>query len=147
MTKTLHILAIGSNKWNLKIRELCYSFIPKFEIEFISNINIAKDRLNHNSYDILLIEDEYINRNSIVLSKMAYAMSRPTVIMCNSIFRLVYYYLWKKFAEWPNKFKISKKMIQFKYINNISFLLDKHLIFDSHNNLKNISNEIISVLQ
>ena len=42
---------------------------------------------------------------------MAYAMSRPTIIFCNNIFKYFYYLTWKFFGRFTKKYKSSKKLI------------------------------------
>lgn len=117
-----------------------------YKFEFITDINIANKRLDHNSYDVLVIEDAFIKNNSINLFKKAYAMSRPTIILCNSYYRYFYYTFWKHFSKWSNKFKISKEMIFITYTNNISILDDIPFLHSCQLNLSRISSEISSIV-
>lgn len=143
---SLNILAIGSVEW-YKSFSTRYAGVSKhYKFEFISNLNNAISRLDHNSYDVLVIEDDFIKNHSIILSKKAYAMSRPTIILCSSLLRYISYILWKKFDAWPNKFTISKDMIFIKFSNDLSILDNITLLQDCHNNLKKISDEISSVV-
>ena len=143
---SLNILAIGSVEW-YKSFSTRYAGVSKhYKFEFISDLNNAISRLDHNSYDVLVIEDDFIKNNSITLSKKAYAMSRPTIILCSSLLRYISYILWKKFDAWPNKFTISKDMIFIKLSNDLSILDDITSLQDCHKNLKKISDEISSVV-
>ena len=46
---------------------------------------------------------------------MAYAMTRPTIIVTSTLINSVKYFLWHYFSEFSNIFKISKKLISFNY--------------------------------
>ena len=143
---SLNILAIGSVEWYKSFSTRYVRVSKPYKFAFISDLNNAISRLDHNSYDVLVIEDDFIKNNSITLSKKAYAMSRPTIILCSSLLRYISYILWKKFDAWPNKFTISKDMIFIKLSNDLSILDDITSLQDCHKNLKKISDEISSVV-
>jgi hypothetical protein len=82
-------------------------------LEFINDIDEANARLWHNSYDILLLEEKFSKEYTIELSKMAYAMSRPSIILCSNPIKLFFYKLWKSLSEFTNKYITSKKLIYF----------------------------------
>ncbi len=144
----LNILVVGSTKWFNTFKEHFKNkpTHPNYKFEFISKLNDAIARLDHNSYDVLIIEDDYIKDNSIQLSKKAYAMSRPTIILCSSFIRYILYLLWKTFDDWPNTFTISKKMIFIKKMNDLSILDNTELLQKCHNRLDEISKEISSIV-
>ncbi len=142
----LNILVVGSVKWYDTFSKYFKNKTTRYHFEFISELNKAILRLDHNSYDVLIIEDNYIKDNSIKLSKKAYAMSRPTIILCSSFIRYLLYILWKIFDDWPNKFTLSKKMIFIKRINDLTILNNINLLQKCHNNLNEISKEISSIV-
>lgn len=142
----LNILAIGSVEWYKNFSTRYAGLSKTYKFEFISDLDKALARLDHNSYDVLIIEDNFIKDNSITLSKKAYAMSRPTIILCSSYLRYISYILWKKFDTWPNRFTTSKEMIFIKHANDLSILDDITSIQKCHKNLKKISNEISSIV-
>lgn len=130
----IRILAIGNDEY---INSLAGVFLAKLEMEYsletIKEEKLALSRLNHNSYDILLLQDGFSKYNTIRLSTMAYAMSRPTIIICNSFFKQLYYLLfWKPFSKFTRRFKTSRKLIFFsknneKYSKLIKHLAENHL--------------------
>lgn len=65
---------------------------------------------------------------------MAYAMSRPALILCNN-YKFIWYQLWKYLSDFTNKFVTSKKLIYF--LPNKNLILDfipciseKHKLFN-----------------
>jgi hypothetical protein len=97
-------------------------------------INEANERLWHNSYDILLLEENFSKENTIELSKMSYAMSRPSIILCNN-YKFIWYQFWKYLSSFTNKFTTSKKLIYFITNNNlipefIPQISEKHNLFN-----------------
>jgi hypothetical protein len=92
-------------------------------LESITNVDKAKKRLEHNSYDILLLKDGFIKDGTIKAASMAYAMTRPTIIITSNVFRLIYYTAWHYCSEFSNLYKISKKLISFN--NGTENLLEK----------------------
>ena len=111
----IRILAIGNIEFINSLNSIFLSkVIDHYGIETISDEKMALKRLNHNSYDILLLEDNFSKFNTIRLSTMAYAMSRPTIIICNSYFKQLYYTIfWKYFSKFCRRFKTSRKLIFF----------------------------------
>ena len=131
----LNILAIGSVEWYKSFSTRYAGLSKTYKFEFISDLDKALARLDHNSYDVLIIEDNFIKDNSITLS-----------ILCSSYLRYISYILWKKFDAWPNRFTTSKEMIFIKHANDLSILDNITSIQNCHKNLKKISNEISSVI-
>lgn len=119
--KKINLLIIGYNQWCLNLKKR-FNNHQLYNIEFIYDYQTALERLRHNSYDILLLEEEYFDYNSIQLSQLSYAMSRPSVILCTSIIKLIIYKIWRKYSDWTNKFAMAKKLIHIKMIN------DKNLV-------------------
>ena len=130
----IRILAIGKIEFINSLNSIFLSkVIDYYGIETISDEKTALKRLNHNSYDILLLEDNFSKFNTIRLSTMAYAMSRPTIIICNSYFKQLYYTIfWKYFSKFCRKFKTSRKLIFFtknnsKHAEMVEYLAKNHL--------------------
>lgn len=144
--KRLHVLVVGSAEWYKEFSGRYEQLSDTYEFEFISDVSSAKGRLEHNSYDVLIIDSDFIKEHSIQLSKMAYAMSRPVIIVCNSLIKYICQLLWKRYSYWTNRFTISKSMIFFKLKRDLSILDDTSFFFESHNNLKNISAQITSIV-
>ena len=117
MNNKINLLIIGYNEWCLNL-EKKFKNQQLYHIEFIFNYQDALQRLRHNSYDILLLQQQYFNYNSIQLSQLSYAMSRPSVILCTSYLKLFIYKIWRRYSNWTNKYKISKKLIHIKLIND-----------------------------
>jgi hypothetical protein len=104
---------------------------------------MALKRLNHNSYDILLLEDNFSKFNTIRLSTMAYAMSRPTIIICNSYFKQLYYTIfWKYFSKFCRRFKTSRKLIFFTKNNSKHAEMVEHLAKNHLQYFQQINDEI-----
>jgi len=100
-------------------------------------------RLYHNSYDILILQDGFSKYSSVRLSAMAYAMSRPTIILCDNIFKLLCHKFQKHFGRFFRCFKTSKKMIHFRKINSKYSSLVIDLSKNYKNYLEMISDDII----
>lgn len=109
----------------------------QYTIEYINDIEAANQRLWHNSYDILLLEEKFSDEYTIQLSKMSYAMSRPSIILCDNKLKLFMYKLWKKLSNFTNTFITSKKLIFFmsqkdtRITEFISNLAHHHQFFDT----------------
>lgn len=130
----IRILAIGDNEYlNSLSRVFLFNLTETYSLETISNEKQALKRLNHNSYDVLLLQDGFTKYNTIRLSTMAYAMSRPTIIICKSIFKqFLYSYFWKPFSKFTRRFKTSRKLIFFTINNSnnselVKYLAENHL--------------------
>ena len=144
------ILIIGGNQFQEKIRSiyLTKKLTFKYSLESVVEEKEALKRLNHNSYDLLLLEDNFSKYKTIRLATMAYAMSRPTIIICNSIFKEIYYFIWKHFSKFSKRFKTSRKLIYFSLLNArnsklILFLIKNHLqYFDIINAEISVSTKI-----
>lgn len=133
----INILIIGHREWyNEFMPTLRSNLSMQYSIEFIDDIDHATQRLWHNSYDILLMEEKFSREYTINLSKMSYAMSRPSIILCDNALTLYTYKLWKCISKFTNKFITSKKLIFFLYKNDkkiIPFITDlsnHHQYFD-----------------
>lgn len=135
------ILIIGNQEFQdlLKSKYLPKLLTFKYSLEFIVDERDALRRLNHNSYDLLLLQDNFTKYGSVRLATMAYAMSRPTIIICNSVFKEFYYFIWKHFSKFSKRFKTAKKLIYFSLIGSkksklIVYLIKNHLqYFDEIN--------------
>ena len=142
----IRILAIGRKSF---IESLSKIFLIKlvdcYNLETITSKKQAIERLNHNSYDILLLQDGFYKSNTIRLSKMAFAMSRPTIIICDSIFKSIYYsFFWKRFSTFTRRFKTAKKLIFFSTNNSKYFKLIQYLALNHTQYFDTINSEISS---
>ena len=147
--KKIRVLAIGKKEW---IGNLDNDVLKKLDctytLEIINDEHDALERLTHNSYDILILQDDFSPLKSIHLATLAYAMTRPTLILCNKNLKVFKYIIWKIFSIFTRKYKTSKKLIFFKnynsnYLDLITFLAKNHLqYFDMVNKeiQKNTSN-------
>ena len=132
----INLLIIGNKDWYESLLDILCDLDEVYTIEFISDIYEANARLWHNSYDILLLEEDFSKKYTIQLSKMSYAMSRPSIILCKNIFKIFFYKLWKTFSKFTNKFLTSRQMILFAkaddkdLLNTISDLAHHHEYFD-----------------
>lgn len=132
--KKIKILVIGKDTFTKSLKE-CFllKLSSHYELEIINDEKAALKRLNHNSYDVLLLEDEFSKYNTIRLSMMAYAMSRPTIVICKSIIKKLYYSIcWKYFSKYSRRFKTTRKLIFFSINNSkhselIYYLATNHL--------------------
>lgn len=135
------ILIIGNQEFQDKIKSiyLIKLLTCHYTLESIIDESDALRRLNHNSYDLLLLQDNFTKFGSVRLATMAYAMSRPTIIICKSFFKEFYYFIWKHFSKFSNRFKTSRKLIYFSLLKEnksklILFLIKNHLqYFDKIN--------------
>lgn len=140
--KKLNLLIIGNQTWYNQFISDIDILTKTYNIEYISDINQANKRLWHNSYDILLLEEKFSNEHTIKLTKMSYAMSRPSIIFCNNTIKLLSYKLWKHLSDFTNKFKTSKKLIFFlknKDKQTVSFI---NTLSHNHQYLDIITKEI-----
>lgn len=146
VNKKINLLIIGNNLWcinlvnNLNNNDL-------YNIQYIYTYKDAIKRLRHNSYDILLLQQEYFNYSSIQLSKLSYAMSRPSIILCSSFFKLIIYQVWKNTSQWTNKYSISKQLIHFKKINYKTLCTYIQKIANHKDYIKEITNQINKNIQ
>lgn len=111
--KTINLLIIGNKEWYEVFSSVLHNLDNDYTIEYISDINVAKQRLWRNSYDILLLEENFSKENTIDLTKMSYAMSRPSIIICDNKIKLWLYWIWKHFSDFTSKFITAKKLIYF----------------------------------
>lgn len=94
-----------------------------YTIEYINDIDVANKRLWHNSYDILLLDEKFSKKYTIDLSKMSFAMSRPSIVLCRNFFTLLSYKLWKALSKFTHRFTTSKQLIFFIDNNNKDLIL------------------------
>jgi hypothetical protein len=132
---SIRLLLVGDNKWCTTLKNNLISCDNNYQYEILSDFNKVSERLDHNSYDMLLIQYNFARIHSIEFSKKAYAMSRPVLIICNSIIDNIICNLWKSFSKFSNKYKTYKKLVYFKntYSENslflINFLGKNHILF------------------
>ena len=128
--ENIKILVIGKHEW---VEKISCSLNDSFLIEKIEDEDAAIKRLTHNSYNILLIQDKFSNIDPVRLASLAYAMTRPSIILCSNIFRYYRFKIWHYFSKFSRKFKISKKLINFNY-NLID--LEDQIVYLSNNYLE-----------
>lgn len=109
----IKLLLIGDKEWCNRLQHKINVFNINFIYEIISDVNEANERLDHNSYDVLVISEKFTKKYSIHLSKKAYAMSRPTFIICDSLLTNIKYTLWKFFSKFSRTYKTYKKLVFF----------------------------------
>ena len=132
--KKIKILIIGKSKWLEQAKDALSSDEDNcYETEIIEDESLAVNRLSHNSYDILLIHDNFSILDSKKLAQLAYAMTRPTIITCSNFASYFHYTFWHYFSRFSNKFKTSKKLIYFNYKFND---INKHIKYLSNNYLQ-----------
>jgi hypothetical protein len=134
-TSKINILVIGTVEWYKDFAAILSNLTTNFTIEFICDIQKARARLWHNSYDILIIEEKFTKKHTIKLSKMAYAMSRPSIVICNNIIKNISYNCWKYMSKFTNTCETSKKLIHFMFPNKnviryVDNLANHHQYFD-----------------
>lgn len=113
--ESIKVLIIGKHKWVENLSEYLNKMDDSFSIEKIEDEDAAIRRLTHNSYNILLIQDKFSKLNPIKLASLAYAMTRPSLIVCSNIFNYVKFLAWHYLSSFSWKFKTSKKLINFNY--------------------------------
>lgn len=113
--KSIKILVIGTHDWIDGLSNELAKMEESFTIERIEDEGAAVKRLAHNSYNILLIQDGFSKIDSIRLASLAYAMTRPSVILCRSRLRYIRYKAWRFFSKFSRKFKTSRVLINFSY--------------------------------
>lgn len=147
--KRIRILAIGEKEWIANLnKDILHNLEETYTLEIIINEQEAIERLTHNSYDILILQDDFSPKQSLHLATLAYAMTRPSLILCNSYLKLLMYKFWKVFSKFARKYKISRKLIFFNhynanYIKLIEYLAFNHLQYFNEVNAevkKNTSN-------
>ena len=106
---------------------------PLISIEKVTEEDKAFKRLDHNSYDVLVLQDGFV-KNTLDLPIMAYAMTRPSIIVCKNIFKLLYYYCWRFFSRFSRSFKLSKKLINFAVQDDEDYL-KQQIVFLAHSHL------------
>lgn len=111
--KNTKILLIGKREWIAEVRERLNAANNSFSIEEIDNEDDALTRLTHNSYNILVLQDTFSDTCPTKLAAMAYAMTRPSIIVCSSWFSFLKFKIWKKFSKFVKLFKTSKLLIHF----------------------------------
>jgi hypothetical protein len=147
--KNIRVLAIGEKDWIANLNSgILQKLATTYTLEKIMNEQEAIERLTHNSYDILILQDDFSPKKSIHLATLAYAMTRPTLILCNGFLKVLMYKLWKMFSNFTRKYKVSRKLIFFdqynaNYIKLIEKLAFNHLQYFNEVNAevkKNTSN-------
>lgn len=136
------ILLIGKHSWITKAKEELSQFDEQL-IETISDEDAAIQRLTHNSYDILVIQDSFRKKHpGLSCVKMAYAMTRPSIIVASSLLSYIKLRLMHRFSKFSRRFKLSRKMIninfKFKGLSDKISLLSK----DYHKYFNSINKEI-----
>lgn len=141
---TIRILIIGESKWINQFKtDVLVSLQSDFETETISELKAAQDRLSHNSYDILILQNRFKKTDSVELASLAFAMTRPSIIICQNILSLIICKFYKMFSRFFNKYKISRKLIYFN-LNNSSVNKKILSLSKDYKKFYNMVNEEIS---
>lgn len=111
--KNIKVLIIGKHDWVESLSCTLDSMKEPFVIEKIEDEDKAVERLTHNSYNILLLQDKFSKVNPIKLASLAYAMTRPSIIVCSSYIKYVKFKVWHHISKFSRIFKTSKKLINF----------------------------------
>lgn len=134
----INFLIIGHSEWFDSIRGILSDIEIPHTVQFISDLEAAKARLWHNSYDILIMEQKFSKEYTIKLSQMAYAMFRPSIIVCENkwstlLYKIKHFFLllqhpYHTFTK-INKFttldaKSINQLVEYFHFNK----LDKHQI-------------------
>ena len=138
----IKVLVIGRGHWIDRLEESFFaSRKDRLSVERISTEEAARDRLTHNSYDVLVLDSKFI-KNAIQLTKLAYAMTRPSIVLCNSPFTKLKFNFWKLFSDFARRHHLLDKLVHFitetdfpSLETDILFLADNHLqYFNDINN-------------
>lgn len=107
----LNILVVGDQTWIKSHQDLIKILQKSYTLEYKIKIKDALQRLWHNSYDILLIDQEFVKRHTIDLTRMAYARSKPSIILCKGVISSTYYKLWKRFSKMSKACPTMKQLM------------------------------------
>lgn len=141
--KNIRVLAIGNSQWIAKLdKEILQKLEETYTLEIISEEQAAIERLTHNSYDILILQDDFCPKQSIYLATLAYAMTRPSLILCKSYIKLMVYKMWKIFSTFARKYKISRKLIYFNHYNSEYIKLIEYLAFNHLQYFNQVNEEV-----
>jgi len=113
--ESIKILIIGKHDWIERLSSKLDKMEETFVIEKIENEDAAVQRLKHNSYNILLIQDQFSKINPIKLASLAYAMTRPSIILCSNRLRYMKFKVWQFCSRFARKFKTSRVLINFNF--------------------------------
>ena len=111
-TSELKLLLIGQKEW---CQSLLRTLGSGFKTQYIYEYEKAMQRLKHNSYDVLVVQQSYFRYKSIQFSQLSYAMSRPSVIVCSSLYHYILYSILNRVGAFTKSFKFSRDMIYIKY--------------------------------
>lgn len=141
--KNIRVLAIGNSQWIAKLdKEILQKLEETYTLEIITEEQAAIERLTHNSYDILILQDDFCPKESIHLATLAYAMTRPSLILCKSYIKLMIYKMWKIFSTFARKYKISRKLIYFNHYNSEYIKLIEYLAFNHLQYFNQVNEEV-----
>lgn len=141
--KNIRVLAIGNSQWIAKFdKEILQKLEETYTLEIITEEHAAIERLTHNSYDILILQDDFCPKQSIYLATLAYAMTRPSLILCKSYIKLMIYKMWKVFSTFARKYKISRKLIYFNHYNSEYIKLIEYLAFNHLQYFNQVNEEV-----
>lgn len=141
--KRIRVLAIGKSEWIANFnRDILHQLEETYTLEKITSEQKAIERLTHNSYDILILQDDFSPKKSIHLATLAYAMTRPTLILCNNYISLLKYKFWKIFSTFTRRYKLSKKLIFFNHYNSNYIKLIEFLAFNHLQYFNQVNDEV-----
>lgn len=121
--KLAHILVVGNQQW-IDNQEFLKKLEQDYDVQYLTTYREASERLWHNSYDLLIIENRFCKQHSIDLTEYSYARSKPSIILCQNILIKWYYDFWKKFS------RIAKICATLKKLMFTIVQTDKSLLYD-----------------
>lgn len=134
----INILVVGDNKWYNQHLHFFKNLQKKYNIEYIFNIQQANERLWHNNYDMLLIDQDFCKRYTINLSQLSYARSKPSIILCDCFITQCLFKLWKKFSALTRDCPTMKKLTYIYSNINDNLINQIDRIVNLNHNYRNI---------
>lgn len=136
--KKVNILVIGEQKWQVEHKLFFSKLHQLYTVQYISDVQQAMQRLWHNSYDMLLIQQQFCKQNSIKLSQLSYARSKPSIILCNSIVMQWFYKFWKRFNRFTKVCASIRKLMYVYRSVNKNLLQQINTIANSEHNHRDV---------
>lgn len=148
--RTKILIISDENTYNQIVQHIS-TYTPNVDYELITVKEEAIARLQHNNYDVLLLQYGFIqNLHSYDLLKMSYAMCKPSIILHNSIINYTIDKLLFRFSTMHKNYIFSKFLINhlydpgFKSINNRIDLVKSQ---SKNITLNDIYNNIVCLLK
>jgi len=147
------VLVIGNENTYNKIVSVMPLTINNKTVMF-ELITVEKDaiaRLQHNNYDVLLLQYGFLKHfRSYNLLKMSYAMCKPSIIIHNDFVKYFIDTLLFKISSFRKKYIFSPFLIKHIYnpnLKNVKATIINILSKSNHVTLNDIYNNIVSLLR